>query len=78
MSLRFPQPRTNQPKAFGAKKCLWRLLSNVPVKLAARPEINGIGEEKFILYKTLIRPEVTYGEEEWTLTEEEEQAVLIF
>ena len=31
-----------------------------------------------ILYKTLIRPAVSYGVEAWTLTEREEQAVLIF
>ena len=33
---------------------------------------------KFILYKTLIRPAVLCGAEVWTLTEEEQQAVLIF
>jgi hypothetical protein len=33
---------------------------------------------KIILYKTVIRPVVTYGVEVWTLTEEEEQVVLIF
>ena len=33
---------------------------------------------KIILYKTLIRPEVSYGAEVWTVTEKEEQAVLIF
>ena len=33
---------------------------------------------KIILYKTLIRPAVSYGAEVWTLTEKEEQAVLIF
>ena len=33
---------------------------------------------KIILYKTLIRPVVPYGAEEWTLTKKEEQAVLIF
>jgi len=32
---------------------------------------------KIILYKTLTRPVVTYGAEAWTLTEKEEQAVLI-
>ena len=31
-----------------------------------------------ILYKTLIRPVVSCGAETWTLTEREEQAVLIF
>jgi hypothetical protein len=31
----------------------------------------------FIIYKTVIRPVVTYGAEAWTLTEKEEQAVLI-
>jgi hypothetical protein len=31
-----------------------------------------------MLYKTLIRPVVTYGAEAWTLTKNEEQAVLIF
>ena len=31
-----------------------------------------------MLYKTLIRPVVSYGAEAWTLTEKEEQAVLIF
>ena len=29
-------------------------------------------------HKTLIRPVVSYGEEAWTLTKKEEQAVLIF
>jgi len=33
---------------------------------------------KIILYKTLIRPVVTYGAEAWTLTEKEEKVVLIF
>jgi len=33
---------------------------------------------KIILYKTLIRPAVSCGAEGWTLTEKEEQAVLIF
>jgi hypothetical protein len=33
---------------------------------------------KIILYKTLIRPVVSYGSEAWTLTKKEEQAVLIF
>ena len=33
---------------------------------------------EIILYKTLIRPVVTYGAEAWTLTKKEEQAVLIF
>jgi len=32
---------------------------------------------KIILYKTLIRPVVSYGAEAWTVTEKEEQAVLI-
>jgi len=30
-----------------------------------------------ILYKTLIRPVVSYGAEAWTLTKKEEQALLI-
>ena len=33
---------------------------------------------KIIIYKTLIRPVVSYGAEAWTLTKKEEQAVLIF
>jgi hypothetical protein len=33
---------------------------------------------KIILYKTLVRPVVSYGAEEWTLTKKEEQALLIF
>ena len=33
---------------------------------------------KIRLYKTLIRPAVTYGAETWTVTKKEEQAVLIF
>jgi len=31
-----------------------------------------------VLYKTLIRPVVSYGAEAWTLMKKEEQAVLIF
>jgi hypothetical protein len=33
---------------------------------------------KIILYKTLIRPVVSYGAEAWTLTKKEEQILLIF
>jgi len=33
---------------------------------------------KIRLYKTLIRPAVTYGAETWTITKKEEQALLIF
>ena len=33
---------------------------------------------KTVLYKTIIRPVVSYGPEAWTLTKKEEQAVLIF
>jgi len=33
---------------------------------------------KIRLYKTRIRPVVTYGAEAWTMTKKEEQAVLIF
>jgi len=33
---------------------------------------------KIILYKTLIRPVVSYGAEAWTLTKKEEQTLLIF
>jgi len=33
---------------------------------------------KIILYKTLIRPVVSYGAEAWTLTKKEEQALIIF
>jgi len=31
-----------------------------------------------VLYKTLIRPVVSYGVEAWTLTKKEKQALLIF
>jgi hypothetical protein len=33
---------------------------------------------KIRLYKTLIRPAVTYGAETWTITKKEEQALLVF
>ena len=33
---------------------------------------------KIVLYKTLIRPVVSYGAEVWTLTKKEEKALLIF
>jgi hypothetical protein len=33
---------------------------------------------KIKLYKTLIRPVVTYAAKTWTMTKKEEQAVLIF
>jgi hypothetical protein len=33
---------------------------------------------KILLYKTLIRPVVSYGAETWTMTKKEEQAVLVF
>jgi len=33
---------------------------------------------KIRLYKTVIRPAVTYGAETWTMTKKEEQALLIF
>jgi len=33
---------------------------------------------KIVVYKALTRPVVTYGAEAWTLTEKEEQAVIIF
>jgi hypothetical protein len=33
---------------------------------------------KIIVYKTLIRPVVSYGAEAWTSTKKEEKALLIF
>jgi len=33
---------------------------------------------KILLYKTLIRPVVSYGAEAWTVTKNDEQAVLVF
>jgi hypothetical protein len=33
---------------------------------------------KILLYKTLIRPVVSYGAEAWTITKNDEQAVLVF
>jgi hypothetical protein len=33
---------------------------------------------KILLYKTVIRPVVSYGAEAWTMTKKEEQALLIF
>jgi hypothetical protein len=33
---------------------------------------------KILLYKTLIRPVVSYGAEAWTMTKKEQQAVLVF
>jgi hypothetical protein len=33
---------------------------------------------KILLYKTLIRPVVSYGAEAWTMTKTEEQVLLIF
>jgi hypothetical protein len=33
---------------------------------------------KILLYKTPIRPVVSYGAEAWTMTKKEEQALLIF
>ena len=33
---------------------------------------------KILLYKTLIRPTVSYGAEAWTVTKKDEQALLVF
>jgi hypothetical protein len=49
------------------------------VKWIKRQRINWLGYLDIIrLYKTLIRPAVTYRAETWTMTKKEEQAVLIF
>jgi len=33
---------------------------------------------KILLYKTLIRPVVSYGVEAWTMTKKDEQTILVF
>ena len=36
------------------------------------------GSRKQQIYRTLVRPVVTYGSESWTLTMEEERALAVF
>jgi hypothetical protein len=56
------------------------LAGNIPYFAAINP-FNSLllsSATKILLYKTLIRPVVSYGAETWMMTKKEEQAVLIF
>jgi hypothetical protein len=39
---------------------------------------SGVFWQESLLYKTLVRPLVSYGAEAWTMTKKDEQAVLVF
>ena len=53
-------------------------MSKISTTTGNRERKKGRCKCKIILYKTLIRPVVSYGAEAWTLTKKEEQALLIF
>jgi len=65
MCLAFPIPATSHNKAYYANRQL------VNSSLISR-------SSKWQIYHTLVRPVVTYGSESWTLTMEEERALVVF